>query len=108
MPDRWQRKFSAVRSAVRIGASGPGHRAEDLARVDAVAVARPPTSTSTAASSWANASVAHAVPASTPARRVTNDAVAAAPAGSSADVRSPSGARSSARARVTASRTARA
>ena len=98
-PERWQRKFSAVRSAVRIGASGPGDRAEHLARrrrgrrraadhvhVDAGVELGERLRGAGGAGEHAGAAGDE--------RRAS----AAAPAGSSAEVRSPSGVRSSARA----------
>src|SRR5262245_29349500 len=104
-PDRWPRKFSAVRSAVRMGASGP--RTSAMATP---AVTRSPSSAHQASSSWGStwrkASMAQSRPARMPSARGTNCAVASRAGGSSADVRSPKGFRSSARARATASRTA--
>ena len=68
MPDRWLRKFSAVRSAVRMEASGPA----TVPMVVPAATASPSSarqSTPTAGSSWAKVSVAQRVPASTPSLR---------------------------------------
>ena len=72
-PERWQRKLSAVRSAVRTEASGPS----TVPRTSPGATRSPSADPSTArrpASTWRKVSVAHAVPASTPCSRATNDA----------------------------------
>ena len=94
-----------MRSAVRIDASGPA----TVPMVVPASTAAPSSTdhaTSTAGSSWAKASVAQSMPATTPGLRTTKAAVAASSGGNRADVRSPSGVRSSAMARATASRTA--
>ena len=44
MPDRWHRKLSAVRSAVRIDASGPRDVSHGRRAADLVAVVGPTTS----------------------------------------------------------------
>src|SRR5438309_5563424 len=106
MPDRWPRKLSADRSPVRTDRSGPLTVPSrwPAASVSPSAAAQV---TVTAGSSWANTSLATAVPARTPDARATKCPVPAASAGMSAvEVRSPRTPRSSARARATASRTA--
>ena len=75
IPDRWHRKFRAVRSPVSTEAIGP----LTVPTVDPAATASPSAAahvTATEGSSCANASVAQAVPASTPstARHEAGDA----------------------------------
>src|SRR3954452_1321231 len=104
-PERWHRKLSALRSPVRTERSGP-----DTSPTFVPAATASPSSSShctrTAGSTWANTSVAHAVPASTPTPRATTSTAARASVGTSAAVRSPSGPMSSANALATSVRTA--
>ena len=72
-PERWHRKFSAVRSAVRIDASGPSTVPMTVARLDRVAVGARQLHDDRAVD-LRNASVAQVVPASTPRLRGTKDA----------------------------------
>ncbi len=75
MPDRWLRKFNAVRSPVRIGASGP--LTEPITQpASTVAPSRCAQFTSSAGSICANDSSAQPVPAMRPGSRATNRAVA--------------------------------
>ena len=99
IPERWQRKFSEVRSAVRIDASGPS-TVPMTSRASTVSPSVARQWTTTELSTCAKASVAHAVPASTPRLRGTNEARPCSPGSSSAAVMSPSGPRSSASARA--------
>ena len=104
-PERCCRKFSAVRSAVSIDASGPS----TCARVWPGPTSWPSSAcqrTSSAGSTWWNTSVAAAQPARTPSSRATMAPVARWCTGMSDAVRSPSAPMSSASARATASRTA--
>ena len=78
MPDRWHRKFRAVRSPVSTEAIGP----LTVPTVDPAVTASPSAAahvTATEGSSCANASVAQAVPASTPSTRGTKSATQVAP-----------------------------
>ena len=106
MPERWPRKFSAVRSAVRTGRSGPAISAT----VSPGFSSSPSDACHTTLRSGPTrrkVSSAGARPARVPARRARRTKRAVADSGTSAAVRSPSGPRSSARARSTASVTAR-
>ncbi len=106
-PDSRPRKLSAVRSAVRIGRSGP----VTSSTVSPAASSSPSPASHTSSTSGPTrrkVSVTHAAPARTPARRARSAKCARTCSGTRAAVRSPSGPRSSARARPTASPTARA
>src|SRR5579872_740010 len=104
-PERWQRKLSAVRSAVTNERSRPETRPiSSPAR--RTSPSRRENETSSSPSTALRAAFAQATPASTPAERVTKAAVALASAGSRLAVRSPKGRRSSSRARRTARSTA--
>ena len=108
MPDRWPRKLSAVRSAVRIDASEPSTARRSSGRAATRRRRRRTTTRLDAVVDLTNVSVAQTRdrPAR-PASRATNAAPSPATSGgSNAEVRSPSGVRSSARARATASTTA--
>src|SRR5690606_2960714 len=106
-PERWPRKFRAVRSAVSIAASGPS-----IVPMTAPGSREAPSwrrrSTTRRSSTWRQVSTTHAVPARRPGARLTRAPRAVAVGASSADVMSPRGTRSSARARATASETAAA
>ena len=104
-PERWHRKFRAVRSAESTDGSGPS----TVAMWAPASNSSPSSSnqvTTTAGSTWANASVAQSLPASTPSSRAMTSARMRMSMGMRAPVTSPIGKRSSAKARATASRTA--
>src|SRR5579875_3512533 len=105
-PDRWHRKLRAVRSAVRIDASGP----RTSPTTDPASTAVPSgacQSTSTAGSTWRKVSSTQSRPARTPGSRATTVVTAARDGSRREAVRSPSASTSSPRARATAWRTAR-
>ncbi len=105
IPERWQRKLSAVRSAVSIEARGPSTTAIS-SPADTRLASGNDQSTDTAGSVRANVSIAHRLPAITPSRRATKAKRPRADPGTSDAERSPRGSTSSSRARRTASCTA--
>ncbi len=105
-PDRWHKKFSMVRSAVNTERKEPSTVATTVPGPTALPSGTTQRTASEGSTS-AQVRLAQAEPASTPGRRATTaTAVRRSPA-TSAAVRSPSGSRSSASARPTASPTAR-
>ena len=104
-PESRPRKFRAVRSAVSTAASGP----RTVATTSPGARRSPSTrnqTTSMSDDTWAKASVAHELPASTPTARLAITPSATESSGTRAALTSPSGVRSSCRASTTASATA--